>query len=448
MIDTADVSSRLEYLEFSDSCARDLREVADVVLASLPSILDGLYRHFEKHERASSFFGSKQIQEHAKQKQLDHWRQILEGSFEEDYRNSVVKIGEVHARIDLPLDLYMGSYSFMLDRFNSVLAEVCFKKNNRKEVEKFLRFSSAVSKAALMDMELTVTIIERVRKQILTEERKSVAENFERTILSFVDNVAQSAGALEKSAASMGEVASSTSEQAVSVSAISEQTSANVASVASAAEEMGAAIKEVASQVSHASDIAANAVETAEATAGTINTLSNAAQKVGDVVSLISDIAEQTNLLALNATIESARAGEAGRGFAVVASEVKILAGQTAKATDDIREQIGEMLRNTNQSVDEMTNIKGRIDEINSTSLSINAAVEEQSSSTQEIVRNTREAAIGTKDVSHHITSVMQGASRTGEESSSVVKATSDLGQQATALREEVEIFLGKLKAA
>ena len=68
----------------------------------------------------------------------------------------------------------------------------------------------------------------------------------------------------------------------------------------------------------------------------TVENLSQAAARIGEVIDLINHIAAQTNLLALNATIEAARAGEAGKGFAVAATEVKSLASQTATATEEI----------------------------------------------------------------------------------------------------------------
>ena len=111
------------------------------------------------------------------------------------------------------------------------------------------------------------------------------------------------------------------------------------------------------------------------------------------MVKLITDIAEQTNLLALNATIEAARAGDAGRGFAVVASEVKALAGQTAKATEDIGAQIAGMQHATMRSIEAIGAIERTIREIGDISGAIAAAVTEQGAATQEIARSVETAA-------------------------------------------------------
>jgi murein DD-endopeptidase MepM/ murein hydrolase activator NlpD len=176
-----------------------------------------------------------------------------------------------------------------------------------------------------------------------------------------------------------------------------------VQTVAAAAEELNASIAEIGRQVQSASTMAGGAVQQAEKTNQQVQGLAEAAQKIGDVVKLISDIAAQTNLLALNATIEAARAGDAGKGFAVVASEVKNLATQTAKATEEISQQIASIQAATGEAVGAIQGIGKTIVEINQVASSIAAAVEEQNASTREIARNVQETSAGTQEVSSNI---------------------------------------------
>jgi methyl-accepting chemotaxis protein len=176
--------------------------------------------------------------------------------------------------------------------------------------------------------------------------------------------------------------------------------------------------------------------------------LSAAAQKIGDVVKLISDIASQTNLLALNATIEAARAGEAGRGFAVVATEVKSLATQTAKATDEIRQQIVSMQEVTTTAVSAIRNISTTIAEINDVTTAIAAAVEEQGAATREIARNIQHAAGGTSEVSSNIVGVSNASSEAGAAAGEVLNASDALRREAEVLRAEIDAFLSNIRAA
>ena len=170
--------------------------------------------------------------------------------------------------------------------------------------------------------------------------------------------------------------------------------------------------------------------------------------RIGDVVQLISDIAEQTNLLALNATIEAARAGDAGKGFAVVASEVKGLASQTAKATEDIGQQVEAIQEATNSAVGAIQSIGRIISEIDSISTGIAAAIEEQGVGTEEITRSVQQAAAGSDTVSQNIVEVTSAASETGTSAQQASALASNLNAQADSLRAEVEGFLKGVREA
>ena len=176
--------------------------------------------------------------------------------------------------------------------------------------------------------------------------------------------------------------------------------------------------------------------------------LAAAAQKIGDVVQLISEIANQTNLLALNATIEAARAGEAGKGFAVVASEVKNLASQTAKATEEITAQISGMQNIAGEAVKAIQGIGSTIERIDGISSTIATSVSQQGSATQEISRNVQEAATAVDDVNRNIQGVNNAAVQTGE-AAALVKSVSDgVGKQTRTLTDHVNFFLKQVRAA
>jgi methyl-accepting chemotaxis protein len=221
-----------------------------------------------------------------------------------------------------------------------------------------------------------------------------------------------------------------------------------VQTVAAAAEELASSISEISRQVAQSAKVADKALDDAKRTDTVVQALADSANKIGEVVGLISNIAGQTNLLALNATIEAARAGDAGKGFAVVASEVKNLATQTGKATDDISRQITQIQIATKEAVDSIRGISATISEISQIAAAIAAAVEEQGSATQEIARNVQEAASGTQEVSSNIVGVSQGANDTGSAAGEVLSAAGDLSRQAEQLRAEVGQYIDGVKAA
>ncbi|MBB3904007.1 methyl-accepting chemotaxis protein [Methylobacterium brachythecii] len=275
-----------------------------------------------------------------------------------------------------------------------------------------------------------------------------IADSFESVVGNIVGSVSASAGDLHATAQTMEAVATRAASRSFNVAAAAEQASSNVSTVAAAAEELGSSVQEIGRQVDNSARLAHQAVSEADQTGILVKELSGAATRIGDAVAMIASIAAQTNLLALNATIEAARAGEAGRGFAVVAAEVKDLAGQTARATDEITAQIGCIQAATGDSVLAIEGITKRIREISGVATSIAAAVEEQGAATQEIVRNVAQASIGTDEVTTNIAEVAGAVEQTGTSSAQVVGAAANLSRQSECLTSEVERFLSNIRAA
>jgi methyl-accepting chemotaxis protein len=195
-------------------------------------------------------------------------------------------------------------------------------------------------------------------------------------------------------------------------------------------------------RVATASRIVSQVTENARTANLKVEGLASAAQRIGDVVSLIQDVAAQTNLLALNATIEAARADEAGRGFAMVASEVKTLADQTARATEEIKQQIAAMQNSTNGAVDAMQSIVTTMGDVNKHTQEIAGAVQQQSAATSEISHSVRQAARGTEDVVAYMPGVTKAVDETSQSATQMLQVSRDLSRQAEQLRHTVESFL------
>ncbi len=277
---------------------------------------------------------------------------------------------------------------------------------------------------------------------------ETMTRDFDNSVSKILGEVAAAGTEMHETASAMSATAEQTTRQASIVASAAEEASANVQTVASASEELASSIQEISRQVNQSARVAANAADQSAQTNDLMLGLSQSAQRIGEVVSLINNIASQTNLLALNATIEAARAGEAGKGFAVVANEVKTLANQTGKATDEIAQQVAAVQAATEEAVGAIQNIGRTISEINEISAAIASAVEEQGAATQEISRNVQQAAEGTREVTQNIGGVSDAATETGHSAHSVLTAATGLARESGTLRKIVDGFLQEVRDA
>ncbi|MEQ8602224.1 MAG: HAMP domain-containing methyl-accepting chemotaxis protein [Marivibrio sp.] len=315
-------------------------------------------------------------------------------------------------------------------------AMLVFRENGR-ERERMLE-------AQRREQEAKASEAERKEKRAL--EVIELTRIFEQKVGELMGGLASGSEELERAAQQMAAVAEETSGQAETVSAAATQTSANVQTVAASTEEMVSSIEEIGQQIARTSEIADRTAERSKQASVRVETLRGEADRVGQVVQLISDIAAQTNLLALNATIEAARAGEAGKGFAVVAQEVKSLAEQTAKATDEIADQIKAMQTGVAEAVPAIGAISESIEQLTEIATTVASASEEQTTATKEISRNVQEAAQGVDQVAGNVEGLREGAQSTASAADQVTATAKQIAELSAQLNVSITDYVRDMK--
>jgi len=439
-----DRTTRLAFMQINQETRDILKEFWKVVHPALPVILDKFYAHAARQPVLAKLVGDQVPR--LKVAQNGHWARLFSGTFDDDYMKSVRTIGLIHNKIGLEPRWYIGGYNLVLTELTVLAVQSNRWKSAR--LEKVLR---AINCAVMLDMDIAISVYQ----DALLAERKRSQDNVTGAIVSFDQDIKIASGAFGESAATLqasAQTLSVTTEEirhrTAAVAAASEQASVNVQTVASATEELASSMSEINRQVVQSTAITGKAVDQAKRTNATVLSLTDAAHKVGEVVNLINDIASQTNLLALNATIEAARAGEAGKGFAVVANEVKSLANQTARATEEISQQISAIQNATRQSADEIKEIVDIISRVSDISANIAATIEEGGAAAQEIARNIAEASAGVQEVSSNILGVNDSMGKIINVSDGVLSAMVTLSRQSDKLNEQVNIFFAKIKSA
>lgn len=291
----------------------------------------------------------------------------------------------------------------------------------------------------------------RAADRVLLERaqcREDLTDTFGSHATRLLAEVHNAVAQVRETATALLALAEQTELQAQSVANSAEVATSNIQAVASATEQLSASGCEISRSVSNSAGITRNAVTGIEGLSTTMGALDNAAEKIGEIVTLIGEIAAQTNLLALNASIEAQRAGDAGRGFSVVANEVKALAGQTARATGEIADQVHAIQSTTRDAVAALKLVGTTIVQADEVVATIASAVVEQNAATESIVRNVSDSARGTLEVSGAIVKVSAAAEHTGHMAARMVEVTNSLAAEAQTMKVEVQQFLTSVRAA
>lgn len=286
------------------------------------------------------------------------------------------------------------------------------------------------------------------REAARRQTTRDIVAGFNTQFLATLDTVLQDIRDLKGRAASLNEIADIANGEVTAVASTSEESSRNVSDVATATEQLSTAITAIDRQLATTQALVADMNGSARTTAGSVDVLDRAVQRIDGIVALIRGIAGQTNLLALNATIEAARAGDAGKGFAVVAGEVKSLSHQTAIATQDIAGQIAEIKQATSGVVETIAKLTAGMADMDERTISIAAALEEQGQMTHVISRSIAEVATGTEYLAQTTNNIRGSANQTHEVASAVLASTTALEGKAEELESAVHQFLQRVSAA
>ncbi|MCW2249412.1 methyl-accepting chemotaxis protein [Azospirillum fermentarium] len=422
----------LLYFGLDEAAKERLRALAPGLLGMLPKALDTFYERIATVPHLSTLIASTDGTTRLKTAQANHWSSLFDANFSSAYLERTVRIGAAHERIGLEPEWYLGGYLFMMEQLLDHVLD-------RHRAGKAGADIKAVLRATLFDASLSLSAyvklgaVQAVKNEILT-----LSDMLEREATNTVGEIAHKAASFAQIARDVAHRSQSLEEMVGEIATAAESLSVEIETVAAAAAQMRAVGEEIGSRIDASSSLSQNAAARTQEAMGSVTTLSEAADRISNVVVLIRRIAAQTRMLALNATIEAARAGEVGRGFAVVAQEVKSLANQTEASIATVSSQADDIRQGTSATTTTMTVVTEAIADVESAARDISHAAAEQRTAAAGISHNTDAAAGNARRVAEHMRVIARQAEENQASALELESLSSRLNTDMDMLRERI----------